>query len=97
VDSTEHKFLEVADVVNERLAEWQLTQHAHEERTQVMGAQVAKTDKTGCFKRKGWLKRFAKRDLILLAHQIRLPDQGEGKLGQVAKLTELLMERSVKR
>jgi hypothetical protein len=66
--------LEVADVVNERLAEWQLTQHAHKERAQVIDAQVAKTDKRGWFKRTGWLEHFANRNLILLAHQIRLHD-----------------------
>jgi hypothetical protein len=81
---------EVADVVNERLAEWQLTQRAHEERAQVMDAQVAKTDKTGWFKRTGWLEYFANRNLMHLAHQTRLPDRGE------VKLTELLVERSVK-
>jgi hypothetical protein len=89
--------LEVADVVNERLVEWQLTQHAHEERAQVIDAQVAKTDKRGWFKRKSWLEYFANRNLIPLAHQIRLPDQGEGKLGRAAKLTELLVERCVQR
>jgi hypothetical protein len=31
-----------------------------------------------------------------LAHQIQLPDQGEVKLWRAAKLTELLVERSVK-
>jgi hypothetical protein len=50
---------EVADVVKERLAEWQLTRHAHEEGAQVMDAHVAKTDKTGWFKRTGWLEHFA--------------------------------------
>jgi hypothetical protein len=55
--------LEVADVVKERLAEWQQTQHAYKERAQVMDAQVAKTDKTGWFKRTGWLEHFANRNL----------------------------------
>ena len=87
---------EVVDVVKERLAEWQLTQHAHEERAQVMDAEAAKTDKTGWFKRTGWLEHFADRNLIHLAHQTRLPDRGEAKLQRAAKLTELLVERSVK-
>jgi hypothetical protein len=87
---------EVVDVVKERLAEWQLNQHAHEERAQVMDAHVAKTDKTGWFKRTGWLEHFADRNLMHLAHQIRLPDRGEVKLRRAAKLTELLVERSVK-
>jgi hypothetical protein len=90
--SVPHK---VADVVKEQLAEWQLTQHAHEERLQVMEASVAKTDKTGWFKRTGWLEHFANRNLTHLAHQIRLPNQGEVKLRRAAKLTELLVERSV--
>jgi hypothetical protein len=38
---------EVADVVKGRLAEWQQTQHAHEERAQVIDAYIAKTNKTG--------------------------------------------------
>jgi hypothetical protein len=57
-DSTPSVPREAADVVKERLAEWQLTQHAHEERAQVMDAHVAKTDKTGWFKRTGWLEHF---------------------------------------
>jgi hypothetical protein len=68
--------LKVADVIKERLAEWQLTQHAYKERAQVMDAQVAKTDKTGWFKRTGWLEHFANRNLMHLAHQIRLPIPG---------------------
>jgi hypothetical protein len=88
--------LEVADVVKERLAEWQLTQHAQEERAQVMDAQVAKTDKIGWFKQTGWLEHFANRNLMHLTHQTQLPDQGKAKLRQAAKLTELLVERSVK-
>ena len=87
---------EVVDVVKERLAEWQRTQHAHEERAQVIDAHVAKTDKTGWFKRTGWLEHFANRNLMHLAHQTRLPDRGEVKLRRAAKLTELLVERSVK-
>ncbi|CAN9156920.1 unnamed protein product [Alternaria alternata] len=61
-----------------------------------MDADVAKTDKTGWFKRTGWLEHFADRDLMHLAHQTRLPDRGEEKLLRAPKLTELLVERSVK-
>ena len=60
---------EIADVVSERLAEWQLTKHAHKEQAQVIDAQVAKTDKTGWFKQTGWLEHFADRNLMHLAHQ----------------------------
>jgi hypothetical protein len=87
---------EVADVVKERLADWSLTKHRHEEKAQVIDAQVAKTDKTGWFKRTGWLEHFANRNLMHLAHQTRLPDHSEVKLQQAAKLTELLIEKSVK-
>jgi hypothetical protein len=45
----------VVDVVKNRLAEWQLTQHAHEERARVRDAQVAKTDETDLFNRTCWL------------------------------------------
>lgn len=85
----------VADVVRARLAGWEVTRQAHEEKAQVMDAEAAKTDKTGWFKRTGWLEHLAKRNLVHLAHQIRLPDQGEVKLQRAAKLVELLVERSV--
>jgi hypothetical protein len=78
---------EVADVVKERLAEWQLTQRAHEETAQVKDAQVAKTDKRGWFKRTGWLEHFANRNLMHLAHPTRLPDRGE-VLAEERKLLE---------
>jgi hypothetical protein len=71
-----------------------LTQYAHEERARA-NAQVAKTDKTGSFKRTGWLDYFANRNLIHPAHQTRLPDRGEVKLRWAAKLTELLVEEPV--
>jgi hypothetical protein len=86
---------QVADTVQDRLAEWQLTQHAHDGKAQVMDTQVTKTDKTGWFKQTGWLEHFANRNLIHLAHQTRLPDQGKVKLRRAAKLMELLVERSV--
>ena len=87
---------EGANVVRARLADWELAKRAQEEKAQVMDAHVAKTDKTGWFKRTGWLEHFADRNLMHLAHQIRLPDRGEEKLRRAAKLTELLVERSVK-
>ena len=95
-DNTPSMLREVADVVSERLAEWKRTKDAHKEEAQVMDAQVAKTDKTGWFKRTGWLEHFAGRNLIHLAHQTRLPDHGEVKLQRAAKLVELLVERSVR-
>jgi hypothetical protein len=85
----------IADVVGTRLAEWEVTTRAYEEQAQVMDAEAAKTDKTGWFKRTGWLEHLAKRNLVHLAHQIRLPDQDEVKLQRAAKLVELLVERSV--
>jgi hypothetical protein len=57
---------------------------------------AAKTDKTGWFKRTGWLEHLEGRNLVHLAHQARLTDQGEVKLKLVAQLTERLVERSVK-
>ncbi|KAF1934619.1 hypothetical protein EJ02DRAFT_516885 [Clathrospora elynae] len=86
---------EVADVVSMQLAGWKATQQIHNEKAQVMDAEAAKTDKTGWFKRTGWLEHFGNRNLVHLAHQVRLPDQGEVKLQQAAKLVELLVERSV--
>jgi hypothetical protein len=83
-------------VVEKQLAEWKATQQMHQEKAQIMDAEVAKTDKTGWFKRTGWLEHFANRNLIHLAHQTRLPDRDEVKLQRAAKLVELLIEQSVK-
>jgi hypothetical protein len=71
----------VADIVKERLAESQLTQHVRKERAQVMDTHIAKTDKTGGFKLTGWLERFANRNLMHLVHQTRLPNQGKAAAG----------------
>ncbi|KAF1934999.1 hypothetical protein EJ02DRAFT_428835 [Clathrospora elynae] len=86
---------EVAAVVGKQLADWKATQQIHNEEAQVMDAEAAKTDKTGWFKRTGWLEHLANRNLVHLAHQARLPDQSETKLQHAAKLVELLVERSV--
>jgi hypothetical protein len=85
----------MADTVKSRLAEWAVTKQAHEEKAQIMDRQVAKTDKTGWFKRTGWLEHLAGRNLAHLAHQTRLPDRDEVKLQPAARLVELLVERSV--
>jgi hypothetical protein len=45
---------------------------------------VAKTDKTGWFKRTGWLEFLKGRNLAHLAHQARLPDCNEVKLQAAA-------------
>jgi len=86
---------QTAATVKEQLAEWDTTKQAHQEKAQIMDAEVAKTDKTGWFKRTGWLEHFAGRNLIHLAHQARLPDRDEMKLQRAAKLVELLVEQSV--
>ncbi|KAI9882030.1 MAG: hypothetical protein M1823_006233, partial [Watsoniomyces obsoletus] len=88
--------VEVQDKVDKLLASWSETKQLEEEKAQVMDAEAAKTDRTGWFKRTGWLEHLAKRNRMHLAHQIRLPDAHEAKLKQAAKLTELLVERSVK-
>jgi hypothetical protein len=84
------------NTVKEQLAQWDATKQAHKEKAQIMDAEVAKTDKTGWFKRTGWLEHFANRNLMHLAHQTRLPDRDEVKLQRAAKLVELLVEQSVK-
>ncbi|CAE7173591.1 RecQ family helicase [Pyrenophora teres f. teres] len=58
--------------------------------------QAAKTDKTGWFKRTGWLLFFEGRNLAHLAHQARLPDRDEEKLQLAATLIVQLIERCVK-
>ena len=87
---------EVAEVVQAQLGRWEETKKMEEEKAQVMEAEAAKTDKTGWFKRTGWLEHLANRNRKHLAHQIRLPDRSEVKLQRAAKLVELLLERSVK-
>jgi hypothetical protein len=57
---------------------------------------VAKTDKTGWFKRTGWLEFLKGRNLAHLAHQAQLPDRNEVKLQAAAQLTEQLIEKCVK-
>jgi hypothetical protein len=86
----------VEEVVRRRLAEWKATKQIHDKRAQIMDAEAAKTDKTGWFKRTGWLEHLANRNLVHLAHQVRLPDRDEVNLQVAAKRVEQLMERSVK-
>ncbi|KAH6619076.1 hypothetical protein C7974DRAFT_342236, partial [Boeremia exigua] len=57
---------------------------------------AAKTDKTGWFKRTGWLEFLKGRNLVHLAHQARLPDRNEVKLQAAAQLTEQLIEKCVR-
>lgn len=61
----------------------------------VMG-DAAKTDKTGWFKRAGWLEFLQDRNLVHLAYQARLPDRNEVKLQTAAQLTKHLIEKCVK-
>jgi hypothetical protein len=58
--------------------------------------EAAKTNKTGWFKRAGWLEFFKDRNLVHLGHQARLPDRNEAKLKTAAQLIERLIERCVK-
>lgn len=81
--------------VDRLLTNWKETKKSQEEKAQTMDVEAAKTDKTGWFKRTGWLEHLATRNRVHLAHQIRLPDRNEVKLQQAAKLVELLIERSV--
>jgi hypothetical protein len=53
---------EVADVVQAQLAQWEETRKMKEEKAQVMDAEAAKTNKTGWFKRTGWLEHLANRN-----------------------------------
>ncbi|OSS43486.1 hypothetical protein B5807_11973 [Epicoccum nigrum] len=77
------------------LAEYELTQQEVEEELQTL-EEAAKTDKTGWFKRTGWLEFLKDRNLAHLAYQARKPDQSEHKIKLAAELTERLVERSVK-
>ena len=98
VDSGEGENGEKVDqnqVVQQQLSGWQNVRQQLEEDVQVM-AEAAKTDKTGWFKRTGWLSFLQGRNLAHLGYQARLPDRNEAKLQLAAKLTEELIEKSVR-
>lgn len=78
----------------QQLNAWKSTRVLLEEDMQVM-EEAAKTDKTGWFKRAGWLEHFKDRNLAHLGHQARLPDRNEPKLQLAAQLTEQLIEKCV--
>ena len=82
-------------VVQQQLSGWQNVRQQLEEDMQVM-AEAAKTDKTGWFKRTGWLSFLQGRNLAHLGYQARLPDRNEAKLQLAAKLIEELIEKSVR-
>jgi hypothetical protein len=58
--------------------------------------EAAKTDKTGWFKRTGWLLFLKGRNLAHLGYTARLPDRSEVKLQLAAELMEKLIEHCVK-
>ncbi|KAL6164428.1 hypothetical protein ACJQWK_09163 [Exserohilum turcicum] len=87
--------LDQKERVQQQLSDWRSMRKQLEEKTQVMEP-TAKIDKTGWFKRTGWLTFLEGRNLAHLGYQTRLPDRNEAKLQQAAKLTEELIERSVR-
>jgi hypothetical protein len=82
-------------IVENQLNTWLEVREQLNEDMDVM-EDAAKTDKTGWFKRAGWLEFFKDRNLVHLAHQARLPDRNEVKLQAAAQLTEQLIESCVK-
>jgi superfamily II DNA helicase RecQ len=94
-DAVDPENASVEAAIEAQLAEYKVTQQEVEEELQTL-EDAAKTDKTGWFKRTGWLEFFKDRNLVHLAHQARAPDRGERKLKLAAQLTEGLIERSVK-
>jgi superfamily II DNA helicase RecQ len=86
--------LDQNEIVRQQLSKWHEVRQELEKEMQVM-AEATKTDKTGWFKRTGWLTFLEGRNLAHLGYQARLPDRNEAKLQQAAKLTEELIERSV--
>jgi hypothetical protein len=58
--------------------------------------EAVKTDKTGWFKRTGWLPFLKGRNLAHLGYIARSPDRNEAKLQLAAELTERLIEQSVR-
>ncbi|CAO2655088.1 Nn.00g101520.m01.CDS01, partial [Neocucurbitaria sp. VM-36] len=95
VDAENGENLDLDHVVQQQLAQWKETKQQLKAEMEVMD-DAAKTDKTGWFKRTGWLEHFKDRNLVHLSHQTRLPDQSEVKLRLAAKLTETLIEKCVK-
>jgi superfamily II DNA helicase RecQ len=81
--------------VARRLAEFKLTREIIEEELHILD-EAAKTDKTGWYKRTGWMEFFKDRNLSHLAYQLRLPGKHEPKLKLATELTELLIEKCVK-
>ncbi|KAF3037094.1 hypothetical protein E8E12_005610 [Didymella heteroderae] len=82
--------------VQAQLAEYKVTQQEIEEELQTL-EEAAKADKTGWFKRTGWLGFFKDRNLAHLAHQARAPEHSERKLKLAAELTERPVDRGVDR
>ncbi|KAJ4329600.1 hypothetical protein N0V87_010726, partial [Didymella glomerata] len=95
VDAGSSENAQVENVVQAQLAEYKLTQQEIEEELQTLEA-AAKIDKTGWFKRTGWLEFLKDRNLAHLAYQARAPDHSERKIKLAAELAEGLIERSVK-
>lgn len=82
-------------VVTQQLDAWREVRKQLEEDMHIM-EDAAKTDKTGWFKRTGWLAFLKGRNLVHLGHQARLPDRNEVKLQAAVQLTEQLIEKCVK-
>ena len=82
-------------VVQQQLGEYQKVRQQIEDDMQVM-EEAVKTDKTGWFKRTGWLPFLKGRNLAHLGYIARLPDRNEAKLQLAAELAETLIEQSVK-
>jgi superfamily II DNA helicase RecQ len=87
--------LQQKEEVERLLGEWKTTKQGHEAEAQVMEAEAAKTDRTGWFKRTGWLEHLAERNRVHLAHAIKLPRRDEPKLNRARLVVERLVERSV--
>lgn len=84
--------MDVERTIEGRLAEFKVTQEIVGKELQVLD-EAAKTDKTGWYKRTGWMEFFKDRNVSHLAYQLRMPGKHEPKLKLAAELTELLMER----
>jgi hypothetical protein len=87
--------LSIERCVEGQLDEYKLTQQAVEKELQVL-EDAAKTDKTGWYKRTGWLEFFQACNLAHVAHQLRVPGPSELRIKLAADLTERLVERSVR-
>lgn len=80
---------------NAILGRFRRLEKAHEADLDIIEDELAKTDRTGWWKKTGWVEHLGKSNLAHLAHAARLPDNDETVLQQVGVLVDAMMEHCV--